>query len=357
MKKINSFCALPFTRIKIFYNGDISMCCHQSDKYIGNLLHSSFEDVWFSEVAKDIRSETLQGRLHKNCQFHVCPFMHVKDLKSKFRYFHINEDEMPTELEIDLHPTHCNFGGVKMEPSKTCIMCPRSNPNFVKHFSEAPDMTFELVEKVKHLMPHLKSLCILGIAEPFWKDKIFEIFDQLDFKKYSKNINFWTYTNGSVFDYKKMEKYSSYVQKGLLQFSLDAATEKTYLKIRKNKVFHAILKNLRNWMDYSLRLNDLGFDHKVRIHNNINSLNVHEIPAMVRMAHELKVDMLFLIPTHKFDNTDKKMLDILPNTSNYKQFLQYEAEGQKLAKELNVNLGIYRSLDDGISEKIVQISF
>ena len=219
MKQINSFCALPFTRIKIFYNGDISMCCHQSDKYIGNLLHSSFEDVWFSEVAKDIRKETLQGRLHKNCQFHVCPFMHVKDLKSKFASIDVNLNGMPTELEIDLHPTHCNFGGVEMEPSKTCIMCPRSKPNFMKHFTEAPDMTFELVEKVKHLMPHLKSLCILGIAEPFWKDKIFEIFDQLDFKKYSKNINFWTYTNGSVFDYKKMEKYSSYVQKGLLQFS------------------------------------------------------------------------------------------------------------------------------------------
>ena len=305
MKQINSFCKLPFTRAKIFSNGDVSMCCHQANKFIGNLFHSSFQDVWFGDIAKDIRSETLEGRLHKNCQFHVCPFMHVKDLKSKVVLIDINLDEMPTELEIDLHPTHCNFGGVEMEPSKTCIMCPRSNSSSIEYIKAYPDITFELVEKVKYLMPNLKSLCVLGIAEPFWKDKIFDIFDQLDFKKYSKNISFWTNTNGSLFDDIKMKKYSEYVQKGLLHFSLDAATEETYMKIRKNKVFHKILKNLKNWMNYSFLLNDLGFNHKVRIYNNINSLNVHEIPAMVRMAHELKVDMLFLIPTHKFDNIDK----------------------------------------------------
>jgi MoaA/NifB/PqqE/SkfB family radical SAM enzyme len=357
MKQINSFCRLPFNRVKIDANADVQMCCHQSKRHIGNLSHSSFEDIWFSQVAKDIRSETLEGRLHKNCQFHVCPFMHVKDLKSKFYPIDVNLNGMPTELEIDLHPTHCNFGGVEMEPSKTCIMCPRSNPSSIEYFKAYPDRTFEIVEKSKHLMPNLKSLSILGVAEPFWKDKIFEIFDQLDFKKYSKNITFWTHTNGSIFDERRMKKYSGYVQKGSLNFSIDAATEETFMKIRKNKVFHTIIKNLRNWMNYSRSLNDSGFKHKTKIYNNINSLNVHEIPAMVRMAHELKVDMLFLIPTHKFDNNDKKMLDILPNTSNYKQFLQYEAEGQKLAKELNVNLGIYRSLDDGMSEKLIQISF
>ena len=118
-----------------------------------------------------------------------------------------------------------------------------------------------------------------------------------------------------------------------------------------------LLVNLRNWINYSFLLNDSGFKHKTTIYNNINYLNVHEIPDMVRMAHELRVCEIQLIPTHKFDNTDKKMLDILPNTSNYKQFLQYEAEGQKLAKELNVKLNIYRSLDDGMSERLVQISF
>ena len=362
MKTINSFCSLPFTRVKIICNGNIQMCCHQKDRYIGNLLHSSFEECWFSDIAKEIRRETLENKLHDHCNNAHCPFFYKDNLKSHVKEWHINYNELPTELEIDLHISHCNFGGTKADPKKTCIMCPRNYDSAREFMQSLPDRTNELVEKVKFLMPHIQSLVIMGVAEPFWKDKIFEIFDLLDFKNFADNVFFWTNTNGSIFNQERQIKYSSYVKKGLLHFSLDAASSETYLKIRKNNVFDLVCKNLESWNNYRLQINkEQKTNHQVKIYNNINSLNIHELVDMVKLAKKLNVDHLTFGPTIDCNTNPQEssehVISIMPNTRNYKYFLEQSENAKKVAEELGVNLEFYKSIDNDIGKKLVQISF
>ena len=338
------------------------MCCHQNDKHIGNLLHSSFEECWFGDVAKKIREETLQNKLHDYCNNSHCPFFYKDDLKSIKKNWQINESELPTELEIDIHMSHCNFGGTTARPEKTCIMCPRNYNSAREYMQQLPDRTNEFIEKVKFLMPHIQSLVILGVAEPFWKNRIFEIFDILEFKKHSEKIFFWTYTNGSIFNQEKQDKYASYVKKGALHFSLDAASRETFLKIRRNDVFDLVCSNLKNWSNYRINLNkEKNTNHIVRIYNNINTLNIHELVDMVKMAKNFKVDHLCFSPIMDLNNNHQEISDhivsIMPNTRNYQYFIKQSHLAKKVAKDLDVDLSFYKPLDNDIGKKLVQISF
>jgi Iron-sulfur cluster-binding domain len=58
-----SFCALPFTHIKVTPAGEVSMCCFQSGT-LGNVLRQPIEEIWHSRTAEEIRATTAAGDLH-----------------------------------------------------------------------------------------------------------------------------------------------------------------------------------------------------------------------------------------------------------------------------------------------------
>lgn len=227
MATIESFCGYPWRRVKIQCNGEITMCCHQTYHRLGNLFTNSFEDIWFGNTANQIREETLAGRFHLFCKTPECPMAYNK-ISSKHN---IRNDGYPLELEFDLHTSFCNFGGLTADTNHTCIMCPRSKPETKKFIKDHPDRTDELLHKVKHLMPKLTRLCVMGVAEPFWKGKLFDIFDILEFDKHKQRTLFWTNTNGSVFNPETQSQFLDCADKSLIHFSLDAATPETFMKI------------------------------------------------------------------------------------------------------------------------------
>lgn len=350
----SAFCKFPWTRLKVQCNGDMNMCCHQGFHILGNMMESSWEELWFSDKAQEIRRHVQNKQLDSYCNTNECPFKYVKSL-SEYE-FSVNSNGFPVELEFDMHASWCNFGGTKADPRSTCIMCPRSEAGTRQLLQTQPDITKQLAEKLKPLMAHLHNLCVLGLAEPFWKGKLFEILDIFDFKDYQDRIHFWTNTNGSVFNRKMMRRYVEYVRDGCLHFSLDATTAETFLKIRRNNVFNRILDNLREWNEFRLKLNQQGHKHMLKISNNINLLNVHEVPDMVRMAADIGVDQLILSPTHDMSGLNVAIKDIVPNHSNFKDFQFAESEARRLAEELNVNLYITRPLDCGFEQKLYNIT-
>lgn len=350
----SAFCSLPWTRCKIQCNGYVNVCCHQTFKYIGNLFEESLEDIWFGPIATAIRHETLNDRLHPNCQTSECPFMYIKKAR---RDFYVNKSGFPAELEFDLHASHCNFGGIHADPRSTCIMCPRAAPGMADFLKTSEDRTFELLDKVKCLMPHLSKMCVMGLAEPFWKGKLFDVFDALDFNKHSDRIFFWTNSNASLFDREMQERYAKYVKLGCLQFSLDAATSETFQKIRKNNVFERCCENIRTWSQYRKAINQQGINHTCNIANNINRLNIEELPAMVVLAKELGVDSLLVSPTHNMGGLNTPLNEIMPNEQTCNLFHTTEAAAIKLAKSIGFPLYITRPLDYGLSDlKLVPLT-
>lgn len=348
-----AYCEYPFNRCRITCEGNVSFCCFmrpdplqkEEEAYIGNIIEDSFDNVWFGPIADDIRKEVLDGTLHKKCQCPGCPIMAMKKPYNKINVIY---NEYPTFLEIDLPNTHCNIGGLKPDPllSPACVMCERSSP----FFRPEKNRLFEVLEKIKHIVPNLQGMHIQGIAEPFYITRqdgylLFDVLDALDFDKYSNNITLSLTTNGTLFKKSVRQEYLKRAPNSITNFSIDAATPETFKSIRIFDCFDKVLENLYAFSSERNRTKQF-----LRIHNNINTMNVHEVVGMVHIAHKANVEYIEFNPTNGFNHK------ILVNDDNCGLFAKAESEIIEECNKLKVPYNMIRSLDLGITEKLIQIT-
>jgi len=197
----------------------------------------------------------------------------------------------------------------------------------------------EIVKRVKHIAPYLREINVLGISEPFWKGKIFDVLEEFDLEN-NKYISVWSTSNGSVFDADSRSRFAEIAKSSVLDFSIDAASPETFTKIRRQKSFHKVCENIKAWCDERP-----SASHVVNIHNNINLLNLHEVPEMVRLSKELGIDILKLLPTHECGTQDLKGIAV--NAENAQAFHNAEVEAIRVGKEIGQRVSISRPLSLG----------
>lgn len=326
-----AFCDLPFTKVIVNGWGDVSMCCYQFQQLGSVLGNKTILDLWNSPTAVAIREETTKGNLHPVCtSWNTCPFQ----IQTKWPFeFKVNKDfSAPNYLEICLPNTHCNIGGEDpTADNPACIMCCRNYD-----MQKQPNITDKLCEKSKSLMPFLRRLCVLGTAEPFWKDAVFDVFAMLDFHKYRHRITFTTNCNVTCLVEKTIQRFFTEVEHSDMSFSIDAATPDTYIKIRRIDAYDLVISNLKMYM--KARDQNGGSDkHKAVIYNNINLLNVHEMVKMVETAATLRMDRIIMLPTH--DQCGRvSMGELLINDKSLKMFKKHSEAAKKRAEQLGVDL-------------------
>lgn len=332
----DAFCQNPFHHVKINTAGEVTMCCYQGGS-LGNVLTTPIVDIWNSELAKDIRRVTKEHRLHPCCmEWKGCPFQNAKLEKEK-RYSY--SPIIPTSVEIDLPSFHCNIGGVTPDDDHpACIMCPRNSKSFRAEPSFGMDNTDRILETVRPLMPYLGSLAVLGVAEPFWKNLIFDLLDKLNFQDFKSNIYFWTVNNGSLFAEKTARRYIDAISRGALMFSVDAGTRETYLKIRRLDFFDTIRRNIKRYNEIRPPY------HRIEVFNNVNTLNAHEMILMVEFAKEVGSDLLKLNPTHNC-GIDGYANEIMVNKDNLTLFTDHYQQAKERAKALGVSLLLVREFE------------
>lgn len=285
--KVSTICSYPWERFKINPEGDVAMCCFQDDKTLGNLLKQSFDEIWYGQVAKNIRHHLSEDRMPHECsRSNSCPYKNV----GKIYPTELSYNDLPIDLEIDLPTQHCNIGGEKPDADNpACIMCERHKVGWENFWQE--DHLEEICQKLKHLVKGLRSIHVQGIAEPFWKGYIFQILEWLDIKS-RPSIVVSTTTNGTLMTKRVREQFLEY-ENTILVWSLDAATPATFKLIRRIDAYKKITENLKNYCQERDRNRQ-----KVRIHNNINLLNIREVEAMVDFAAEAGVDEINFNPTY-----------------------------------------------------------
>jgi MoaA/NifB/PqqE/SkfB family radical SAM enzyme len=321
------------------------MCCFQranpvspESPYLGNILEQSFDDIWFGALAEEVRIKTIEGSLHPLCQTRGCPFFSGPKIARPVDY-----GEYPAFLELDLPNTHCNVGLENPnEDHPACIMCERAAPPDVFHPEQ--NKFPEILPRIAHLMPHIRHLHIQGIAEPFYKDIIFEMLETLDFAAHKNQIELSTTTNGILFRGDVMNKYLQGVPRSITTFSIDAGSAWIYQNIRILPVFDQVITNL---MEFSKRR---SLQQHLQIHNNINTMNVDEVIEMVRIAHRAKVNRLEFSPTDGFN------WKILVNEENCGKFKKAQMDIEDECKKLHVPVNFIRPLDMGLMDRLVQIT-
>ena len=284
--KIETFCSYPWQRIKVSCEGDVTMCCFQQRKCLGNLLNSTLEEIWHGPVAEEVRATTLQNKLHPSCAAASCPFIHAQH-KLAGQRFPVADFGMPTQLEIDLPTQHCNIGGENPSPENpACIMCERFS-----RFQRQEDRLNDVCAALKPYVRHLKEIHIQGVAEPFWKNRIFEIMETMDIERHKHRLMVTTVTNGTILTKEKIDRWLSLPNSAIV-FSIDASTPATYKAIRQLDLYDRVVGNL---MTVAARRTPT---QRLKIHNNINILNVGEVVGMVQVGARAKVDVLEFNPTY-----------------------------------------------------------
>jgi MoaA/NifB/PqqE/SkfB family radical SAM enzyme len=347
----HTFCSLPYNKLILNSDGNVSMCCHQQTQLGSIKGDTTILELWRNSLANDIREETTKGNLHPVCtQSNSCPYI-FRDrvfgpapIYKKMMY--------PTYLEICLPDKHCNIGGeIPSASNPACIMCKR---NFVTPDQE--DLTDMLCEKARPLMPYLKHLCLLGVAEPFWKDAVFRMYEKVEFHRYKHNIQFTTNTNGTCLNEKLASRFFDETMYSDLSWSLDAATRDTHIKIRRLDALDLVVKNLKRWIE--LREDYGGKScHKVSIYNNINIINVNEMTQMVEMAVDIGVDYMIMLPTYEQDGI-VKLGEMILCDKNVGVFKEESERAMERAKELGLDL-LYQNRFDkvlpNLEEELVQL--
>lgn len=304
----------------------MAVCCFQGDRTLGNLLESTFDELWNGQVARDIRHHMSSGSAPPPCAISSsCPYNNV----GKVATFDLEYGQMPIDLEIDLPTQHCNIGGLKPdEKNPACIMCERHKVGWENFWQE--DHLEEICVKLKPIVSGLRSIHVQGISEPFWKEYIFQILEWLDIKDYP-SITVSTTTNGTLMSKRYREKFLEY-QKTVLVWSLDAATPETFKRIRRIDAYKKITENL---IAYCRERNPE--EQRVRIHNNINLLNINEVEAMVDFAAEAGVDEINFNPTY-----GSPQICVSPKTAHL--FLDAQKRIALRASEKNVLASFMRPL-------------
>jgi MoaA/NifB/PqqE/SkfB family radical SAM enzyme len=325
--KIKAFCSYPWTRVKFTPEGDVTMCCFHARKCLGNIFQNSFEEIWFSPLAEQIRKDTSNQILHRTCSGNSCPFSKLKNLP----LINFDHGKFPHELEIDLPNQHCNIGGERPNAKNlACLMCERNRRDPDEFYQE--DRLEEICFKIKPIMSYIKWVHVQGVAEPFWKNKIFEILKWLDVE--GSKVWISTTTNGTLMNANHRKMFLEYPS-STITWSLDAGTAETFKIIRRVDMFDQIIENL---MNYSKERKQGQFIH---IHNNINTININDVEEMVRIAAKVGVDRLDFNATYDVPA-------ICVNKENVHIFKEAQEKIVYLSRELGVNTTFMRDLTLGI---------
>lgn len=346
---VSGYCEHPFLRAYLTAEGFLGFCPFMKpgtvspikDAYLGNLLNQTFDEIWFGQEAEAVRDNVISGSLHKKCCVFGCPFANASlPLMSK----KIEFNEYPGFLEIELPNTHCNVGGFRPDPVKSpaCVMCERNSPSFLPQ----ENRLFEVLPKITHLLPNLCQIVFRGDAEPFFKvssDRhlLFEILKALEFDGYAHQIALHITTNGALLNRVVRQEYVNAAPHSMTCFSLDAATPKTYQRIRILDCFIEIVNNL---FEFSAeRTRERQF---LKVHCSINLLNLHEVIGMVHIARQAQADEIEFVPTWGFNR------QILVNKQNCGLFAKAEQEIISECQKIGLAYRFVQPLDLGMMQPI-----
>lgn len=180
----------------------------------------------------------------------------------------------PEEITIST-TTRCN-----MEPP--CVICERN----LRTKDLEYDIDANAIERIKPIFKYADRIYLHCGGEPLMTDKIFDIIESV-----GSPTKIIFNTNGALFTEKTIKYMVDCNVVDVISFSLDAATEKTYKRIRSAD-FNRIINNIKTLIAYR---NEKNKDKPllrplVLLNFCIFKQNIVEVPDYVILAHKLGAD-------------------------------------------------------------------
>ncbi len=261
--------------VRIRQNGIVSSCCMATPSNYGNIYYDSFEKIWNSKRAR-INRLSLSSRAFVFCDHNRCPFLsnvNKQEITHDAEYWiDYKEEALPESIAPEIDGS-CNL---------RCTSC--RNEIFVDNSNIRDVYTDVIIEKVLHLPV---SIIINTVGEPLVSKNSMRV---IEHPKMIQNGRLGLYTNGTrltpeLVDH-LLEKYDTME----MSISVDAATEKTYEKIRRGGNFKNLLRNI-GYISEKRKEGRVSF---LQLNYVVQATNVAEMEMFAEMAERLHVDRVVM---------------------------------------------------------------
>lgn len=195
--------------------------------------------------------------------------------------------------------------------------------------------------KLLQLIPRSDTLAFHGVGEFMVDPDFFDIVDRCRAAQATLLVN----TNGSICTPRHLEALAAYPGKLVMNFSLDAATPETFLRVRGGD-FDRILRNIRRYIDHFQSRRDRTWLIASFV---ITRTSVHEAAAFVRLAHELTMNQVRLLRLLEYDGLDWSIPTKAGDTFDYKSecagqypeaFNRNIEEARRLAEDYRLHIDV-----------------
>jgi len=285
-KSKSFFCTKPWTSFEIDHKGNVRPCCW-STLVCGNINSSSMEEIWNGPAYQDIRYFMRKGQLEPICAID-CPYRvgehknlaysaPVSDIFRKNKKIQLKELE-ERKVVLQSKPTIMSIVP-SIKCNKRCKMC-YLDPH------DTVDLPSNISDVIYSYFPTLQEIWITG-GEPLISSECIDLIEKIDNKKFP-DLHLGLITNGTVIsDY--IVHLLSNIRISWILVSVDAATEKTYRKVRGGDM-KEVIKNIR--VLKSIR-NKQGSNWILKIGFIVMRSNIDELKDFVDLALKLGVDFQF----------------------------------------------------------------
>lgn len=273
-------CNLPFEEACIVASGEVYGCICPGWNAIsfGNITYESCQNVWNSIYAKIFRLSIID-KAYCFCKENYCYQMTfsnplINDKEDRENY---NDYLSPRIIKFNTDRS-CNLFCMSCRESRTVLQGDDlENARFINK---------RLVDS--DWIKNAECLNIAGNGEVFYSDIYKEILYDIPNGAHMIQV----FSNGNLFTAKEFERIRTVYEVIEVEISLDAASQKTYEKLRRGGNWNVLMNNLKYLMKKRLE-NQLS---KFTINMIVQKENYEEIPAFIKMGKELHADIIAIRP-------------------------------------------------------------
>lgn len=302
------FCLKPFTNFEIWRTGEVFVCCGAwLPSSIGNVFEQSADEIWNSQLAREIRRSILDGDF-KYCS-RSCLLIRNKWLMKKSDVLSGNISEYKNlwgilvykqapqtvgeiakylanhETKMEGGPRFVNLAH-DFSCNLTCPSCRHKLKTADSAHEKKLDMVYERV--ILPILPYINEMLIAGDGEVFYSNHYRKILAALDKDKFP-NLRVSILTNGLLFTENEWEKFKNVHELVYsVSVSIDAATEDTYRIVRRGGNWQKLMQNL----DFLSKLHQEGEIPYFDLNFVIQKKNFREMKSFIKLGKKLGVDFV-----------------------------------------------------------------
>jgi MoaA/NifB/PqqE/SkfB family radical SAM enzyme len=290
-------CLNPFRWLEVNEGGEVTPCCGPWFKgNLGNLNDQSMEEIWNGKRFRELREAMFKGGdWGRFCNAATCPQI-INDTWVPVDFITPDTpDQLPITQKMLDHirdgKTSMDIGplqiGLSCDPrcNIRCIMC-----SAIKNPNRDGALIRKALKGVNHFLPSVKRIKMLGDGEVFVVPEARNFLLNFNSKKYP-DTTFLLHTNGLLFTPRIWEKIK-HIKIDWIVVSIDAATKKTYEKIRVGGKWDVLVKNL----NFLVKKYNEGLIQELIICMTVMKSNHREMTEFAEMGKKLGVASTYFSP-------------------------------------------------------------